>query len=109
MSTKHRYMRPAAATLQNDPSAASMCGGQMPLTLNGALYSCAVGSTVDVPYGSGVQGVNFWIDLGEVGFTEDRPSLMGRDYGRTFIDKSLGNKVLTWDGAAWRDTTGAAV
>ncbi|HEY4081658.1 MAG TPA: hypothetical protein VGM81_13280 [Burkholderiaceae bacterium] len=106
MSTKHRYLRPAAAAQLLDPST----GNAIPIVVAGASYSCAIGSTVDVPYGmGGMQNVNFWIDLGEVGFIEDRPSLSARDYGRTFIDKSLSNKVLTWDGAAWRDTTGAAV
>lgn len=103
----HRFILPATAT--------GLVGANGPTPLagpTGARYAAAAGSYVDVPYGvegqTGLQNTGFWIDIGPVRATAERPSLSGRDQGFRFIDTTL-SKQITWDGANWRDTSGAVV
>jgi hypothetical protein len=100
--------------------------GKNPVTLpNGTTYSCAVGATIDVLatdcdflHGNG------WVPIGhgggrghpeaaQVGPSSSRKTNAGHYaaplmLGSQHVDTTLG-KIVTWDGAAWRDITGASV
>ena len=106
MSTNHRFIRASTET------GLVHADGPAPLQVAGVKYACNAGSYVDVPsapYGApSLAGGTGYLDLGPVGNTTDRPSLYRGDAGKTFYDTTLA-KPLTWDGAAWRDMTGAAV
>ena len=86
--------------------------GPVPLRVGGSSYSAAAGSFIDVPqppYGAPtINGGTGLLDLGPVGVTGDRPSLYKADVGKSFYDTTLA-KTIFWDGAAWRDMTGASV
>jgi hypothetical protein len=78
------------------------------MTVNGRTYSCALGSTIDVPdFDSFVLGANGWIQVAPVGTTAQRPPKPG--LGAIFHDTTLGYTII-FEGAAWRNpATGAAV
>ena len=76
--------------------------------VNGRTYSCALGSTIDVPdFDAFVLGANGWIQVAPVGTTAQRPAKPG--VGNFFHDTTVG-KIIIFEGAAWRDpATGSAV
>jgi hypothetical protein len=78
------------------------------MTVNGRVYSCAVGATVDViDFDAAVLTANGWIQVAPVGTTAQRPAKPG--VGNFFHDTTLG-KLIIFEGAAWRDpATGSAV
>lgn len=78
-------------------------------TVNGRTYVAAIGSTLDVPdFDASVLQANGWTAVaGTVGATAARP--LNPPKGTQFHDTTL-NKVITWDGKAWRDpASGVAV
>ena len=83
------------------------------LTVAGRTYSCALGSTVDVPdFDASIFLANGWVTgstaSGGMGVTSARPKT-GLYPGIMFHDTTLGYTVV-WDGYAWRNpTTGASV
>lgn len=87
--------------------------GQNPITVHGRTYSCALGSTLDVPdFDAAVMRANGWTDSVEqaagTGTTANRPKT-GLVRGERYIDTTLAI-VIQWDGATWRNpVTGAAV
>ncbi|WP_315792251.1 MULTISPECIES: hypothetical protein [unclassified Bradyrhizobium] len=94
------------------PNSAS---GPNPITVNGRTYSCAVGSTIDVPdFDHFVMSANGWTNLAgnaavlaTVGTTASRPANPSK--GQTFHDATL-NLTIAFDGKTWRNpATGAAV
>jgi hypothetical protein len=87
-----------------------------PITmLNGQTYAVAPGVVLDVPdQHADALGSNGWLVIGQSGPTSVRPTTRspGRymaQQGDEFYDTTLG-KLLTFDGATWRDpSNGAAV
>jgi len=81
-----------------------------PMTINGVQYSCAVGSTIDVPnHVADTMKANGWQSSSDSGAdtTANRP--IATKVGQTFLDTTLGY-VIKWDGKVWRNpNTGAAV
>jgi hypothetical protein len=79
------------------------------IEVNGRKYSCALGSTIDVPDCDGVvMAANGWLAAndGGTGPTASRPAAPAK--GQEFHDTTLG-KIIRYDGKAWRDPhTGAA-
>jgi hypothetical protein len=105
---KHRFIVAASA------SGRVPADGAPPITLNGTSYSAPTGSFCDVPMpaysgGGGALVSPAYLDLGACGVSDDRPALYKADAGKTYIDTTLGSKVIVWDGAAWRDMTGTLV
>ena len=88
-------------------------GLQPTITVNGRTYTCAPGSTIDVPDADAtVMLANNWVTgtpdrFGGVGASTARPS---NPYPQQlFLDSTLGY-VIVWDGVAWRNpATGAAI
>lgn len=83
--------------------------------VNGRTYSCAPGSTIDVPdFDAAVLDVNGWTIVGagssalpQVGPTSARPAKPVKN--QEFHDTTLGITV-NWDGKVWRNpSTGASV
>jgi hypothetical protein len=79
-------------------------------TANGRAYTCALGSTIDVPdFDAVVLRANGWVasTTGGVGATAARPATPSR--GQMFHDTTLGLNIV-FDGKVWRNpTSGAAV
>lgn len=79
------------------------------IKVNGRDYTCALGSTVDVPDCDGaVMMANGWTEAaggGGVGVTAARPATPLR--GAEFHDSTLG-KNIRFDGKIWRDPTSGA-
>lgn len=84
--------------------------GGTSITVNGRAYSCAVGSTIDVPdQDAAVMTANGWLAAapGGAGATGARP--VNPLKGTQFHDATLGYNII-WDGKAWRNpTSGASV
>lgn len=84
--------------------------GRNSLTFNGRTYSCAVGSTIDVPdFDALVLIANGWTAASSHGadVTANRPANPKR--GMTYLDTTLG-AVISFDGKRWRNPlTGAIV
>lgn len=79
------------------------------ITVNGRTYTCALGSTIDVPDQDGlVMTHNGWVAAAPMAAsTTARPAAPFK--GQTFHDTTLGYNIV-WDGKAWRNpTSGAAV
>lgn len=83
------------------------------ITVNGRAYTCALGSTVDVPDAdASVMLANHWVTgtpaaFGGVGATSARPASPYRQ--QLFLDTTLGY-VIVWDDTTWRNpATGASV
>lgn len=80
------------------------------INVNGRAYSCALGSSLDVPdQDAAVMTANGWTAAanGQVGATAARPANPAR--GQDFHDTTLG-KSIRFDGKVWRDpASGAAV
>lgn len=80
------------------------------IVVNGRSYTCAAGSTIDVPdQDAKVMSANGWTVAAEggVGATATRPASPTK--GQTFHDTTLGYTIV-WDGKAWRNpASGAAV
>jgi hypothetical protein len=82
----------------------------------GVQYTAAPGTVVDVEdFQSSVSGTGpggSFVNLGLAGTTAERPTQNSDGSsikpGFRFIDSTLG-ALIVWDGAAWRDVTGAAV
>jgi len=90
-------------------------GANNPFTFQGRVYSCSVGSTIDVQEGGGLfLDAQTLISVGwvpcstsGVGTTAQRPPSQAA--GATFIDATL-SKLIEFDGKTWRDcVSGAAV
>lgn len=81
-----------------------------PMTINGVVYSCAAGATIDVPnHVADVMKANGWMVAADAGAdtTANRPAAI--KVGQTFLDTTLGY-TIKWDGKVWRNpVTGAAV
>lgn len=86
--------------------------GSTTITVYGRTYTCAVGSTIDVPdQDAQVMTANGWFaaaaGAGGVGATTARPTNPTK--GQQFHDSTLGYNII-WDGKTWRNpTSGAAV
>ena len=85
---------------------------QTSITVNGRTYTCAYGSTIDVPdFDAHMMDANGWSDLGLVGPTANRPVFMtnqGED--STYIDTTLGYMIVYDFYGHWRNpVTGAIV
>ena len=84
-------------------------GTQPSISVNGRSYTCALGSTLDVPdQDAQIMLANGWTPgtAGQVGATAARPAGVR---GVEFHDTTLGKTVIH-DGKVWRDpATGAAV
>jgi len=83
--------------------------GSNSIKVNGRTYTCAVGSTVDVPdFDAAVLFANGWIATpGGVGPTTARPS--NPPANTQFNDTTVGS-VVAWDGKTWRHVqSGASV
>ena len=84
--------------------------GTNPITVNGRTYSCAAGSTIDVPdFDAQVLMANGWSTAaaGGAGLTANRPANPTK--GMQFHDTTL-NSTVVYDGRTWRNPkTGAAV
>jgi hypothetical protein len=79
------------------------------ITVFGRAYTCALGSTLDVPVGDAqVMISNGWSTSSDsVGVTATRPSNPAK--GQRFHDATLGYDIIS-DGKVWRNpTSGAAV
>lgn len=79
------------------------------LSVNGRTYTCALGSTLDVPDGdAAVLLSNGWTSsAGAVGATAARPTAPVKN--QQFHDSTLGYNIV-FDGKVWRNpTSGAAV
>jgi hypothetical protein len=79
------------------------------LFVNGRTYTCALGSTLDVPDGdAAVLLSNGWSTSSDsVGATAARPAKPAK--GQQFHDSTLGYNIV-FDGKVWRNpTSGAAV
>lgn len=80
------------------------------ITVNGRSYTCALGSTIDVPDADGVVMLhNGWsaAATGGAGATAARP--INPPKNTYFHDTTLGFNIV-WDGRTWRNpTSGAAV
>jgi len=84
--------------------------GVNPITVaSGQTYSCAVGSTLDVPdHHAAFLEVNGWHTAGQVNVTAGRPTT-GISKGKRFVDTTLGYEIV-YDGTQWRNpVTGAVV
>lgn len=84
--------------------------GATSITVNDRLYSCAVGSTIDVPdFDAHIMLANGWLASAAHGAstTVNRPSNSKK--GTQFLDTTL-NATVVFDGKAWRNQqTGALV
>ena len=85
------------------------------ILVNGRTYTCAVGSTLDVPdHDAQVMSANGWHSHGLVTTTAGRPAVSNGANpvyvkGAPLIDSTL-SAVIFYDGAAWRNyLTGAVV
>ena len=80
------------------------------ISVNGRTYTCAAGSTIDVPdFDANVMAANGWTKaaLGGVGATTARPT--NPTQGMQFHDITLGFTIV-FEGKTWRNpATGAAV
>jgi hypothetical protein len=87
------------------------CGGFQPSTQR--QYVPGAGNVVSVAIADDVvqlQGRG-WIPLPGSGTTAQRPTSLGGGPltpGATYVDSTI-SKTITWDGSAWRDTSGAVV
>jgi len=90
-------------------------GSKNPFTTNGRAYSCALGSSIDVPEAdAGVLAANGWALLGPSGPTSSRPrgdirhgDILAVGLGNLFVDTDS-NSPIWWDGQAWRTFSGGA-
>ena len=75
---------------------------------NGRTYTCAQGSTLDVPdWDARVLTSNGWVPAALVGVTAGRPTNPSKN--QQFHDTTLGYTIV-WDGRVWRNpATGASV
>lgn len=92
--TTHRMLPPAD-------------GNHGTITVNGRTYTCALGSSIDVPDFDGViMQANGWTisAAGGAGATAARPVLVSNQRGYQFHDSTLGKNIV-WDGKTWRDPT----
>lgn len=84
--------------------------GATSITVNNRLYSCAVGSTIDVPgFDAYIMLANGWLASAahSTGTTANRP--VNPKKGTQFLDTTLG-ALIVFDGKTWRNhQTGAAV
>lgn len=78
------------------------------ITFSGRTYTCAVGSTIDLPQEDAkVLGANGWTIFCLVGTTAQRPALPAR--GIMYHDTNL-NITIIYEGTVWRNpATGSAV
>ena len=86
-------------------------GNYPSITVNGRTYTCALGSTLDVPDQDGAimthNGWTFAANGGGSGATAQRPAAPNKR--QIFFDQTLGKDVV-FDGRVWRDpATGASV
>jgi hypothetical protein len=80
------------------------------ITVNKRDYTCALGSTIDVPDCDGlVMLANGWTEasIGGSGATAARPDPVKAGKGATFHDTTLG-KVIRSDGKVWRNPDNGA-
>lgn len=78
-------------------------------TVNGRTYTCALGSSLDVPdFDGNALVANGWITIGNrgAGTTVQRLALTNVKKGDTWMDSTLGYVVI-FDGAAWRNPNDA--
>lgn len=84
--------------------------GGTTIVVNGRTWTCAVGSTIDVPdQDAAVMTANGWLTAapGGAAATASRPLNPLR--GMVFHDTTLGYNIV-WDGKTWRNpTSGASV
>lgn len=83
--------------------------GRTSLTFNGRTYTCAIGSTIDVPdFDALVLVANGWMAATTHGVeaTSNRPANPKR--GMTYLDTTLG-VVITFDGKKWRNPLTGAI
>lgn len=96
MTMTHRLMPPSS--------------GSTTISANGRTWTCAVGSTIDVPdQDMAVMTANGWLSAapGGCGATASRPATPAK--GLMFHDTTLGYNVIH-DGKTWRNpTSGASV
>jgi hypothetical protein len=78
------------------------------ITVNGRSYTCAAGSTLDVPDNDAlVMAANGWINHGAVAASTARPT--NPQKGDAIFDSTLGI-TIKFDGKVWRSpVNGAAV
>jgi hypothetical protein len=86
---------------------------QQQLVVHGRRYSGTPGTPVDVPdFDAGPLEANGWTRVAEVGPTTARPRYRADGQpllrGQTYLDTTLG-AIVQWDGASWRNASGAAV
>jgi hypothetical protein len=84
--------------------------GPYTIMVSGRSYSCAIGSSIDVPEFA-ILLANGWMfaAAGGVGTTAARPVLTSSQKGTQYHDNTLGFNI-TWDGKTWRNpTNGVAV
>lgn len=85
-------------------------GAHGTIQVNGRSYTCAIGSTIDVPdQDANVMRANGWVSAttGGVGTTSQRPANPAK--GQMFHDSTLGINII-FDGKVWRNpTSGASV
>lgn len=81
-----------------------------PMTIDKVAYSCAIGSTIDVPdHIAATMKANGWMGCSDNGadITANRP--IATKVGQTYLDTTLGY-TIKWDGKVWRNpSNGAAV
>lgn len=77
------------------------------ITVNGRRYTCALGSTIDVPDQDGIiMTHNGWIASAPMAAaTAQRPTNPKKN--DAFHDTTLGFNIV-WDGKAWRNPTSGA-
>lgn len=77
------------------------------IIVNGRTYTCALGSTIDVPdFDSRLMQSNGWVSGGSVGATASRPANPKR--GDVYLDTDL-TLPVRYDGKVWRNSfTGAS-
>jgi hypothetical protein len=89
---------------------------QNPVTVNGRVYTPAIGATFDVPdFDSAMLAANGWLLIAPSGPSTSRPSATASTppyiagTGTKFFDQTLA-ALIVFDGQTWRNpATGAAV
>ncbi len=89
---------------------ASVVAGANPIVVNGRTYSCALGSTISVPACDAVAlNANGWSPVAwGSGPTASRPTGAFLAPGMHWYDTTVG-AIIVYDGATWRNVSGAAV
>jgi hypothetical protein len=80
------------------------------IKVNGRDYSCALGSSIDVPDQDGfMMMANGWTEasVGGAGATAARPDPVKAGKGGKFFDTTLGKEIRS-DGKIWRDPNNGA-